>query len=61
MNEQGQIQFIYITTPLAYEVVSNAAIRRNMGVAEYVSLAISRQIEEDKAAEQTRSAREEAR
>jgi benzoyl-CoA reductase/2-hydroxyglutaryl-CoA dehydratase subunit BcrC/BadD/HgdB len=43
--------FIYITTQFAYTIVSDAAAKRGMTVAQYVSLAISRQIEDDKRAE----------
>ena len=43
--------FIYITTQLTYPLVSDAAAKRGMTVAQYVSLAISRQIEDDKRAE----------
>ena len=57
----SSIPFIYITTRLVYPIVSDAAAKRGMTVAEYVSLAISRQIEEDKGAEDLGQTTEEHR
>ena len=40
--------FIFVTTQVQYQEISNAAIAKGMTVAEYVSLAIYRQINDDK-------------
>lgn len=53
-----ELPFVYITTETAYAVVSDAAAKRGMSVAEYVSLAISRQINEDSGVGRTDSVTE---
>jgi len=53
--------FIFVTTQFAYTIVSDAAAKRGMTVAEYVSVAISRQIEDDKEAEHLSQNTEESR
>jgi hypothetical protein len=52
------MEFVYVTTQMFYAIVSNAAARRGMDVAQYVSLAISRQMEEDKRTEAETSSME---